>query len=123
MRGLILLLVGMLSYTSGFADEHTQPNPVEHIVGEYKEARKNNDVNWETWLVYLNGAGAGYQVANIFIIRETKKGYYCPPAKLSLSGYNYAQLIDDYLKKHPVSDETHISIALALALDDAFPCK
>jgi hypothetical protein len=95
----------------------------EKTVGYYKQlrTREANDVEWSALRIYLGGVGAGYLVANVLMEQELKRSYYCAPDK-GLSGDDYAHLLDGFLVKYPLSDDTPVSLALALTINNAFPC-
>jgi hypothetical protein len=115
MKRIVALVVALLISGTALAERN---------VGEFKQLRtkEDNDVEWAALRVYLGGVGAGYQVANVLMEQELKRSYYCEPPNTKLSGDDYAHLLDGFLVKYPLKDDMPVSLALAMAINNAYPC-
>jgi hypothetical protein len=73
--------------------------------------------------VYISGAGAAFDWANVKMQVAGQKPLYCPPQELALNAENYISILDREISKYPASKQTPIELILIDGLIGTFPCK
>ena len=76
---------------------------------------------------YINGVGVGYAWSNTLLGHQKRAPLYCEPAKLSIQGSDYLELLDKRIASavkvgRPFGENTPVELILLDALVDAYPC-
>lgn len=86
-------------------------------------ANKANKQKWGATVIYLNGVGVGATVAAATLIKQNKPTLFCQPEEIVLGQKDYIKLINVFISKNELPDETPVETALIMALITAFPCN
>ena len=91
-------------------------------VAEY-EASKTNKKEWPATQLYLKGVGVGATLAAAALTEQSKPSLFCQPEEIKLDQKNYIRLINAFLTKNEIPEDTAVESVLLMSLVVAFPCK
>jgi hypothetical protein len=86
-------------------------------------ANKADNQKWGATVIYLNGVGVGATLSAATLIKQNKPTLFCQPEEIVLGQKDYIKLINVFISKNELPDETPVETALMMALVTAFPCK
>ncbi len=116
MKALITALLFTASLLVANSAMSTMP------INEYVES-KQNEQKWSVTGVYLNGVGVGATMAAAILLQQNLPSLFCQPKEIELGRKDYTRLIDAFIAKNDIPDETPVETVLIMALITAFPCK
>lgn len=82
----------------------------------------DNKAEHETAFGYLTGLNAGFSVSNALLLNRGKSMLYCQPGKLALTAYQMDDMLVRYVADHPKLADQWVSLVMAYALIETFPC-
>jgi hypothetical protein len=78
----------------------------------------------EGFKLYLHGVGHGYSGANADLFVRGLPLLYCQPDKLALGPENYADILQEEIRRNRlIEPNTLVAILLLSGLQNTFPCK
>lgn len=73
--------------------------------------------------IYISGAGAAFDWANVKLKGTGQKPLYWPPQELALNAENYIGILDREIAKDIVAGKNPVDMYLINGLMATFPCK
>ncbi|MCB1687610.1 MAG: hypothetical protein KDI33_03960 [Halioglobus sp.] len=116
MKAIITALVFAVSLLTASAAMSTMS------ITEYNE-NKENKQKWSVTGIYLNGVGVGATLAAAVLLQKRMPSLFCQPEEIVLNRKSYTKLIDAFIAKNDIPEETPVETVLIMALITAFPCK
>ena len=116
MRSLMTMFLLTASLLAGSA------NTSAMTITEYQKA-KTDQKKWPFAQIHLNGVGAGASLAAAVLIQQGRPPLFCQPKEIQLNDKSYIKLIDAFVAKNEIPEETQVEMVLLMALITAFPCK
>jgi hypothetical protein len=116
MRHLITVVVFIASLVTASAAMSTTS------ITEYEKI-KTNKKKWPATQIYLSGVGVGASVMSAALAAQSKSSLFCQPQEIVLNQNSYIKLIDAFIAKNDIPEETPVETVLIMAMAVAFPCK
>jgi hypothetical protein len=118
LKSFIASLVAGYAFTgTAHADEPYQT--ANQLIHSYY----TNDFDREMASFGLGEMASGMTAMNVELSANNRPPLYCLPSKLSLTGEQAFNILEDYVGRNPRIGDGPVPLALLLALENVFPCK
>ena len=114
------VLITTLLFTASLLSANTAMSAMS--VADYNES-KDFKQKWSVTGTYLNGVGVGATLAATIMLQKSSSTLFCQPQEIVLGRNSYTKLIDAFIAKNNIPDETPVETVLIMALITAFPCN
>jgi hypothetical protein len=74
----------------------------------------------QLWMLY--SYSVGFQWANAQVRYDKGKPLFCQAGKLAITPDQNAQILRDYVSRHPDKGKTQAGLVLLMAYQETFPC-